>query len=312
MDRQIFSESCNRLFSSSKLNYISKEKALSDDLVSVKMFNEPIIAVTDASNYEFENLKREDVIGEHFMLPTEWLPEAKSVISFFFPFTETIRNSNKENMSYPSKGWLNGRIEGQQFINDFSACIVDFLDNNGFKSVSPSIDKKFFTNADFDENGINKLYTSNWSERHVAYVCGMGTFSLSKGLITDKGVAGRLTSVITDLHLLADDIKIKPFEENCIMCGKCIKNCPVNAISFEHGKNHKICSSFLNLVRSENSPRYGCGKCQVDVPCEYRNPNYVHIKKLGEAESQLKNGAELVDGETVLNKLRDKHGRKKA
>lgn len=39
-------------------------------------------------------------------------------------------------------------------------------------------------------------YTSNWSERHVAFVCGLGTFGLSKGLITEKGIAGRLGSLI--------------------------------------------------------------------------------------------------------------------
>lgn len=275
MDRQLFIENCNQCFSTSESNYISKEKALSDELICVKIFNEPIIMITDACNPEFNNLKKDDVIGKHFMLPTEWLPEAKSVISFFFPFTNTIKNSNKENMGYPSKGWLNGRIEGQYFINTFSACIVDFLNDKGFKSVSPSIDENFLINTDRDVHGINKLYTSNWSERHVAYVCGMGTFSLSKGLITKKGMAGRLTSIITELHLLPDDKKFEHFEENCIMCGKCIKNCPVKAISLEHGKNHELCSSFINSVLSENPPWYGCGKCQVNVPCECQNPKEV-------------------------------------
>ena len=40
-------------------------------------------------------------------------------------------------------------------------------------------------------------YASNWSERHVAYVCGLGTFGC-QGLITSKGLAGRFGSIITD------------------------------------------------------------------------------------------------------------------
>jgi len=272
MDRQALIENSHRYLSLSKYNCISKEKALSDELVSIKIFSEPIVAITDACNPRFKNLKSNEIIGEHFMLPTEWLSEANSVVSFFFPFTEAIRDSNKVNMSYPSKGWLNGRIEGQFFINSFSDFIVDFICNSGFKTVSPSIDKRFFSNADNDSRGINKLYTSNWSERHVAYVCGMGTFGLSAGIITEKGMAGRLTSIITELSLLPDDKEYQHINENCIMCGKCIKNCPVNAISFKNGKNHEVCSKFLNLVLSDNHPWYGCGKCQVDVPCEDRNP----------------------------------------
>lgn len=42
-----------------------------------------------------------------------------------------------------------------------------------------------------------KTFGSNWSERHAAYVCGLGTFGLSKGLITDKGM-GRTFCVRPD------------------------------------------------------------------------------------------------------------------
>ena len=275
MNRQSLVEFSNTYFSSCALNHIAKEKALLEELISVQIFEPPIIAISTANNPEFEYLKKDDGIGNHFMLPAQWLPEAKSVISYFFPFTETIRNSNKEDKNYPSKGWFNGRIEGQAFINHFSSSIVNFLTENGFKAVSPSIDKRFFMNTDQDDNNLGRLYTSNWSERHVGYICGIGTFSLSKGLISEKGIAGRLTSIITNLELDPDTKKFQHFEENCIMCGKCIVNCPVQAISFESGKNHKICSAFLNNILAENSPWYGCGKCQVNVPCEHKNPKII-------------------------------------
>lgn len=272
MNRDILIQNINKIFYNSRLNYIQKDKSLSEELCMVKIFDTPIIAISSAQDSNFENLKKDEVIGDHFYMPTAWLEGAKSVISIFLPFTDIIRCSNKQDFSYPSKGWLNGRIEGQFFINAFTANILDFIINNGYSAIAPSINKSFYANTDEDKNNINKLYTSNWSERHVAFVCGLGTMSLSKGIITEKGMAGRLTSIITTLNLEPNTNIFNKYDENCIKCGKCIKNCPVNAISFENGKNHKICSDFLNKILEENSPWYGCGKCQVNVPCEHSNP----------------------------------------
>ena len=42
---------------------------------------------------------------------------------------------------------------------------------------------------------------STWSERHAAYVAGLGTFSLNDGFITGKGIAHRCGSVITDVSI---------------------------------------------------------------------------------------------------------------
>ena len=62
-------------------------------------------------------------------------------------------------------------------------------------------------------------------------------------------------------------------ENYCTKCGACIKRCPVNAISLEKGKNNVLCSGFLDRVLEKAGiPYYGCGKCQVGVPCEKRAP----------------------------------------
>ena len=272
MNKRALAEIAKDYLVSSPWNRIPEEKALSEELIAAPIFEAPIFAVAKADSPEFQNLKAEHIVGRHFMLPAQWLPKAESVISYFFPFTETIRNSNKEDMRYPSKGWMNGRIEGQAFINHFAGFMVDFLKERGFDALFPSGDERFFSQDNADRRGIHKLYTSNWSERHVAYVCGLGTFGLSKGIITEKGMAGRLVSIVTEAVLRPDEKKYQRFDENCTLCGKCIQNCPAQAISFEHGKDHRACSEFLNFVLQENKPWYGCGKCQVNVPCESRNP----------------------------------------
>ena len=272
MNKGVFIDNVSELFLSNEYNHIPNDKALSDDLISVKIFDAPIIGITSADDPVFLELKNEHIIGKHFMLPSEWLPEAKSVISLFFPFTEAIRAGNRSDKSYPSKGWMHGRIEGQVFLNKFSAAVINLLTDAGCKTLSPPMDKRFRSSTGIETRDLDTMYTSNWSERHIGYACGVGTFSLSKGLITDKGVAGRMASIITEMELTPDKKTYRKYDENCIMCRKCIDNCPVSAISFEHGKNHELCSKFLDSVLAENSPWYGCGKCQVGVPCEYTNP----------------------------------------
>jgi epoxyqueuosine reductase QueG len=116
------------------------------------------------------------------------------------------------------------------------------------------------------------VFTSNWSERHVAWVSGLGTFGLSRGLITEKGVAGRLGSIVTNLCLEPGSRKYTGLTDYCTFCGACIRKCPAHAISKENGKEHQPCSDYLDRMEEMFSPRYACGKCQAGVPCESRIP----------------------------------------
>ena len=111
-----------------------------------------------------------------------------------------------------------------------------------------------------------------WSERHAAYVCGLGTFGLSKGLITRKGIAGRFGSVVTDIELEPDPREYSGVYDWCINCGACIARCPAKAISFEKGKEHSPCLDMLLQSGKRFAPRYGCGLCQTGVPCEHQRP----------------------------------------
>ena len=244
-------------------NYIAKEIALSPDYAGMKIFEPPILAFGSADDAIYLQYKSPDVIGGHFMPPTEWLPEAKTVISFFLPYTARIKKANAANNLWPADEWLHGRFEGQLFVRALSVHLATLLSDAGHKSLVPSLDARFKTG---DPTG--KRFTSNWSERHVAFACGLGTFGLSRGIITEKGMCGRLGSVVTELDLPKDS---RPYQETyayCTMCGLCIKHCPVQAISFAEGKKHLPCSDFLDTVLAKHNPRYACGKCQVHVPCE--------------------------------------------
>lgn len=255
----------------SENNLITKQIALSEAVVGMKMFEAPIFAFGAADDDYFRLLKDPGAIGDHFLLPQEWLPQAKTVISFFLPFTEAVKKGNRTDMSWPSEGWLHGRIEGQAFINELCRYLRSELINAGYDSIVPCLDERFRAKT----GGTTPSFTSNWSERHVAFVCGLGTFGLSKGLITKKGIAGRFGSIITELYLPPDQREYESTYEYCSMCGACGKKCPVNAISADRGKNHMICSEFLDKTAEKHKPRYGCGKCQVGVPCESGIPKKV-------------------------------------
>jgi len=267
MDKNKLIEMASSFVETSDANYITNEMALSKNVSGLKMFEAPIFAFGEAEDDYFRKLKDKNVIGDHFLLPQEWLREAKTVISFFLPFTTEVKKGNIKDLIWPSNEWLHARYEGQSFINKFCQYLSSELTRTGNKSVVPSLDDRFWSKTG-DNSHIDNLYTSNWSERHVAFVCGLGTFGLSKGLITSKGIAGRFGSIVTELYVSPDKREYGSIYEYCSMCGECGEKCPVRAISIEEGKNNKLCAAFLDETVEKFRPRYGCGKCQVGVPCE--------------------------------------------
>lgn len=70
---------------SSPRNRIDSNIALSDDVIGLKMYEEPIFGFGPANDEAYLVLKEANIVGEHFRLPGAWLSNAKSVISFF-PF----------------------------------------------------------------------------------------------------------------------------------------------------------------------------------------------------------------------------------
>jgi epoxyqueuosine reductase QueG len=230
------------------------------DLSDMRIFDSPLIGVARADDELFQQLRQPSVISETHMLPTDWLPTAKSILSFFLPFTAQVRISNRQ-QGLPSTEWLYGRIEGQTFVVAVGNLLADLLKQGGYTAIFPTIEPRFKI--------VDRR--SNWSERHTAFIAGLGTISLNRSLITKAGAAGRLGSVITNLELPPTKRYYHKFDENCSHCNVCIKRCPAGAINAD-GKDHAICDAFLETIRQQFTPRYGCGKCQTAVPCEQGIP----------------------------------------
>lgn len=261
-------------------NRVEEAYALRPEYVGTPFFEAPLMGCAAADDPLFVHMKeRADIYGPTLRLPEEWLPGAVSVVSFFLPLSKAIRDSNRGDLTWPSELWLHGRMEGQAFLNRATAYVAELLREAGGKVAIPSQDPAFFVIRDPSraERG-EPPYVSNWSERHAAFTAGLGTFSLSKHLITEKGVSGRFSSVITDLPLTVTPRPYTDPYEYCTFCGACRKRCIVNAIG-PLEKDNRICSDFQHRVLERFAPRHGCGKCQLSVPCETRRPKRKAVRE---------------------------------
>ena len=255
-------------------NAIQSSYALDQNLVGMPFFEAPLLGCASTEDPIFLQFHNDPVIiGPMFRLPEQWLPGAKSVISFFLPFTKEIRDSNVDNLEAPSSAWLHGRVEGQDFLMEVCDQIVQWLQEEGYACVVPAGHPDFCTNRDPNRIALGQpMFTSTWSERHVAFAAGLGTFSLTKHLITEKGVCGRFGSVITTAPLTPSPRPYTDPYEYCTFCGSCTRRCPVDALHVDTGKDMIACTALAEQHRATFFPRHGCGKCQLNLPCTTRIP----------------------------------------
>ena len=205
--------------------------------------------------------------------------EQISVISWILPTAEDTRKSNRKEDKFPSKLWAYTRDFGEACNNALKKHVINFLEDLGYLSVTPTL---FPTFQHLRDEKVG--WTSPWSERHIAYACGLGTFGLSDGFITPKGKAIRIGSVVTLLKLTPSEKKYRHHKENCLMfrnekCGKCIPRCPASAIT-EKGHDKDKCREYISseplktkrLEYGLQNPPPACGLCQTGVPCEHEIP----------------------------------------
>ncbi|MBN1381122.1 MAG: epoxyqueuosine reductase [Deltaproteobacteria bacterium] len=263
-----------------------------DSFGGATIFDEPLVGFADGDDPIFLNYKKV-VHADHFTpreILVKYLTEVKqlealnpsqiSVVSFILPIARQTRLSNTLEKEGPSLRWNHTRWQGQDFIDDLSAHLVSVLEEAGFHAVAPEISPLFKI------YNLPDGFASNWSQRHMAYAAGLGTFSLNDGFITKKGMAMRCGSVVTDLKLKPSERPYKNHLANCRFhatgkCGVCMQRCPYGAIT-EKGHDKMKCVDALFVKQkpwidgdcgSGYIGRYaGCGLCQTGVPCESRIP----------------------------------------
>jgi epoxyqueuosine reductase QueG len=233
----------------------------------------------------FDAIKKD--IGPFYWTPLEAFriahPDIKvaaselSVIVYILPQTEATRLEQRQAMDVPAERWARSRYHGEAFNCELRLHLSKQLTDAGFPAVAPERLPNFAYQQS-EKFGI----ASNWSERHTAWIAGLGTFGLSDGLITRVGKAVRFGSVVTKIDLDASPRGYEGFQDWCLWyakgtCGVCIKRCPVDAID-ESGHDKPTCFDYIrNVTAPYVQENYGtkdtpCGLCQVKIPCEWRSP----------------------------------------
>ncbi len=247
------------------------------------LFEEPLVGVAAATDPLFTAQKQ--IIGAFHLTPQEVVEQsgeeetwqAASVICWVLPIALEARSANRAAVRYPAREWAEVRSRGEEFNMALRRHMTSYIMQLGGHAIAPQLSPVWQTFVDTPV-GI----ASNWSERHIAHIAGLGTFGLNDGLITSKGIAHRLGSIITDLPLAVTERPYAAYREYCLYsqagrCGICIGRCPAGALS-KQGHDKERCKKYVygdavNAVSEEYGyQEVGCGLCQTKVPCEDRIP----------------------------------------
>lgn len=252
------------------------------------IFDDPLVGFADGDDPIFAEYK--EVVGEFHWHPRDLLEQlAKdekydgnmeniSIICWVVPITEETIKSNAEQKRLPSPRWAHTRDTGEKFNVLLRKHVVGLLRNEDFLAIAP-MDSSYWQMLIDERVG----FASSWSERHAAYAAGLGTFSLNDALITPRGIAHRIGSVVVNLKLTPTPRTYEDYRANCLFfnsgtCGDCIKRCPSGALS-EEGHDKVKCSNYVYQACIEGlreeygiDVTTGCGLCQAGVPCSMKIP----------------------------------------
>lgn len=252
-------------------------------------WDEPLVGYS-AGNDALYNFYKKN-IGNFYATPMEFMrhaypnlnlkPERLTIISWILPHTVATKADHRKETRWPSERWARARIFGEEVNLALREHVVRTLVDAGVEAVAPML-SPLWHEATSEKYG----FASTWSERNAAYAGGLGTFGLSDGLITARGKAHRVGSVIANVVILSTGRRYKNHHAYCLFyakgtCGASIKRCPASAIA-EMGHDKEKCSAYLDRTHTYVESHYGfkgygCGLCQVKVPCESRIPNGIEV-----------------------------------
>ena len=225
------------------------------------IWRKPLVRFADARHSGFEELKQ--IVDRQHHLPQDFLPGAKTVISWFLPFAQDLAQSNLDGR-LSSARWADAYLVTNEMAAWINGQLVAYIQNE--------LDADAAIPADAGMISMENP-RSRWSQRHVAYLAGQGTFGMNNMLISDVGSVGRYFSLVTTLNVVPD---VPIALERCLWkrtgtCGLCMKRCQVGALT-EAGFDRFKCLEQC-LVNTRKYPGADvCGKCTVELPCSYGIP----------------------------------------
>lgn len=242
------------------IEYFIKESAAQAE--SRDYFRSPLVGFSSADDPLYDRVV--EIVGPHHQRPKDFLPNAKTVISFFIPFRKTTVRTNRSNGPV-AELWGRSYLEANKLINRLNVTLGDFLQAQGLDSASVPATHTYDP----------KTLKAGWSHRSAAFVAGLGRFGLNRMLITRLGCAGRFGTIFTSAELPVSE---RSEEELCLYyknggCRACLKICPVSAVTengFDRFKCHDQLLINKDYLSGKGTPADVCGKCVVAGPCAFK------------------------------------------
>ncbi len=245
-------------------------------------FGPPLIGVASGADPLWADYKKH--VGPFHWTPAEAFglafpedraaPEDLSVIVWILPQTAATCRDHRKETKLPAERWARARIMGEKYVNEgLRRHLEQAAAALGIKAAAPVLLPEWTRVED-----ERLIYASTWSERHAAFAAGLGTFGLCDGLITPAGKAMRVGSLIVGAALPPSPRPYTGHRDYCLFfnsdgdCGLCIQRCPADALS-KDGHDKRRCFAYVRGVTAPyvreafHFDGYGCGFCQVGVPC---------------------------------------------
>lgn len=224
------------------------------------LFRAPMCAFSSAEDERYHELKT--IVGPWVKEPRELLPDARTVISFFVPFSkELVAVSLREEPV--ARAWGEAYVVLNALYDVIGLTTAAYLRGQGFSALPMA------ATHTYDPVKLESL----WSHRSAAAIAGLGSFGVNRMLFTEKGAAGRCSSVLTSAPL---NTTKEPAEQRCLHylgggCLLCLRACPVQALKLD-SLDKFTCHDHL-LENQEYLKDIGdcdvCGKCVVNCPVAY-------------------------------------------
>lgn len=221
-------------------------------------YRAPLVGFADAGDPRFAELRR--LVDPSVLMPSDILPGAKSVVSFFLPFAEEVVAANRVGGGTVAREWAVAYIETNTLLAKIAERLIDRLSDLAVRAAADPPTGRF---------DRERLFAP-FPHKSAAVIAGLGTLGVHSMLITESGCAGRLNTVVVDADLpTGAGSGSRGGTERCAYlrdgsCLECVNTCPAGAIRPDGAVDKRLCwircravaQSFSDIGLAEV-----CGKC---------------------------------------------------